>query len=201
MIAVTVRQVEEAGARDERVFDTERRHPVLREGVRLAVVSSLAEGSDRIVAEAGLAAGFELDVILPFDRAEYAKDFHTHAARAKFEHLLARASWVSVLPGVAGERPPAYEAAGLLMLAKSDLLIAIWDGERAAGIGGTARIVARAIADGIPVIRIDPANPSATQIARRQADGSPPPSADATLNDRFRPGDDATIGMVIRQIL
>src|SRR5580698_10770442 len=34
----------------------------------LVIVSSLAEGSDRIVAEAGLAAGFVLQVVLPFRR-------------------------------------------------------------------------------------------------------------------------------------
>ena len=50
------------------------------------------------------------------------------------------------LAGDAGERPQAYKAAGLFMLTKIDLLIAIWDGEHAAGIGGTAQIVERALA-------------------------------------------------------
>ena len=143
LIVDTVVQVENAGAvwpGDERVPDSETHHPFLRDRVRLAIVSSLAEGSDKIVAEAGLAAGFELEVILPFGRDEYANDFKTQVSRARFEYLLTRALTVFELSGDAGERPPAYEAAGHLMLGRIDLLIAIWDGERAAGIGGTAQL-------------------------------------------------------------
>jgi hypothetical protein len=205
VIVDTVCQVENAGAvwpGDERVPDNERQPSFFRERVTgLAIVSSLAEGSDRIVADAGLAAGFELEVILPFGRAEYAVDFETLASRARFEHLLARASTVFEPPGDADERPTAYEAAGLLMLAKIDLLIAIWDGERAAGIGGTAQIVGHAMADGIPIMRIDPADPNAMQMSWREAGSLPTPHADVPLNDSFRPADEATIALVIEQIL
>jgi hypothetical protein len=202
VIVDTVRQVENAGAiwpGDEPVPDSE---PFFRERVTgLAIVSSLAEGSDRIVAEAGLAAGFELEVILPFSRAEYGNDFETPASRARFEHLLAQASTVFELSSNADERPAAYEAAGLFMLAKLDLLIAIWDGGRAAGIGGTAQIVGRTMADGIPIMRIDPADPDAMQMSWREAGSLPTPYADAPLNDSFRPADEETIALVIKQIL
>ena len=123
-------------------------------------MSSLAEGSDRLVAEAGLAGGYVLEAVLPFARAEYARDFATPESLAAFERLLGHAVAVFELNGDAGERSRAYEAAGFVMLANVDLLIAIWDGEEAAGVGGTAQIVSRAIADGIPVIRLDPQNPS-----------------------------------------
>jgi hypothetical protein len=202
VIVDTICQVENAGAiwpDDERVPDSK---PLFRERViGLAIVSSLAEGSDRIVAEAGLAAGFELEVILPFGRAEYGNDFETPASRARFEHLLARASTVSELLGDADERPQAYEASGLFMLAKSDVLIAIWDGEPAAGIGGTAQIVGRAMADGIPIMRIDPADPSAMQISWREAGSLPTAYADVPPNDSFGPADEATIALVIKQVL
>lgn len=206
VIVDTVWQIDNAGAvgpGDERVRNRERKPSLAasRERVTgLAIVSSLAEGSDRIIAEAGLAAGFELEVILPLSRAEYADDFETPASRAEFEHLLARASTVFELPGDACERPPAYEAAGLFMLAKIDLLIAIWDGEHAAGIGGTAQIVGRAVADGIPIVRIDPANPNAMQISWRGAGSLPTVHADVPLNDSFRSADEATIASVIKQI-
>ena len=100
-----------------------------------------------------------------------------------------------------GRSRRAYEAAGLFMLAKIDLLIAIWDGEPAAGIGGTAQIVGRAMADGIPIMRIDPADPNAMQMSWREAGSLPTPYADVPLNDSFRPADEATIALVIRQIL
>jgi hypothetical protein len=105
------------------------------------------------------------------------------------------------LAGDAGERPQAYKAAGLFMLTKIDLLIAIWDGEHAAGIGGTAQIVERALADGIPVVRIDPANPNAMPMSWREAGSLPTAKADVPLNSRFRSADEAAIALVIRQIL
>jgi hypothetical protein len=160
----------------------------------LVIVSSLAEGSDRIVAAAGLAAGFALQVVLPFKRAEYALDFETQASRREFEELLARASDVFELDGAANERPRAYEAAGLFMLANIDVLIAIWDGEVAAGVGGTAQIVERAIADGIVVVWIEPSHPNAIRISW------PGAGASAGLKSTFRPADVATVAGVAAKI-
>lgn len=166
----------------------------------LVVVSSLAEGSDRIVAEAGLAAGFVLQAVLPLKRAEYVLDFESKASHAEFEQLLARACDVIELDGGADERPRAYEAAGLFMLANIDVLIAIWDGEVAAGIGGTAQIVERAVADGIVVVWIEPRRPDAMQISWPGA-GAAPDGATAGLKNRFRPADAAAMTRVVEDIL
>ncbi len=149
------------------------------------VVSSLAEGADRLVAETGLAAGFILQAVLPLPRNEYARDFATAKSRAAFENLLARASEVIELPGDAGARPRAYEAAGLLMLARIDMLIAIWDGEPAAGTGGTAEIVDRALADGILVVWIEPARPETMQLSQEGG---------------FHPGDPAALARAVRAL-
>ena len=165
----------------------------------LFIVSSLAEGSDRIVAEAGFAAGFALQVVLPFARAEYERDFETQMSRREFAELLARAGDVFELDGAADQRPRAYEAAGLFMLANIDVLIAIWDGEVAAGIGGTAQIVERAIADRIAVVWIEPTHPNAIQISRPGAAG--PAGARAGLKSTFRPADVATIASAVEDIL
>ncbi len=165
------------------------------------VVSSLAEGSDRIVAEAALAAGYTLEAVLPFARGEYARDFAAPASRAEFERLLGTATAVFELDGAADERMRAYEAAGFVMLANVDLLIAIWDGEEAAGIGGTAQIVNRAIADGIPVVRLDPRHPTAMEISWPQAGDLPPAHAYTQQRHVFRPADEATVALVIQDIL
>jgi hypothetical protein len=166
----------------------------------LVIVSSLAEGSDRIVAAAGLAAGFALQAVLPFNRAEYARDFDTQASRREYEQLLDRACDVFELDGAANERPRAYEAAGLFMLANIDVLIAIWDGEIAAGIGGTAQIVERAIADGIAVVWIEPTHPNAIQISW-PGSGAVPAGAAAGLKKTFRPADVLTIARAAEEIL
>jgi len=164
------------------------------------IVSSLAEGSDRIVAAAGLAAGFALQAVLPLEKAEYERDFETPMSRREFEALLARAGEVFALDGDADERPRAYEAAGLFMLANIDVLIAIWDGAVAAGIGGTAQIVERAVADGIAVVWIEPSHPNAMQIAW-PGSGAMSGGAAAGLKSTFRPADVPTIARVVEDIL
>ena len=45
------------------------------------------------------------------------------------------------------------------MLAQSDVLIAIWDGEDAKGKGGTGQIVKEALINEIPVVWINSAAP------------------------------------------
>lgn len=65
----------------------------------LVVVSALAEGADRLVAERVLdRPGAELEVILPLAVDEYAHDFHTPASLAEFQALLGRAASVRVVP-------------------------------------------------------------------------------------------------------
>ena len=166
----------------------------------LIIVSSLAEGSDRIVAAAGLAAGFALQAVLPFEKAEYERDFETSMSRSEFEELLGRACDVFELDGAADERPRAYEAAGLFMLANIDVLVAIWDGGVAAGIGGTAQIVERAIADGIAVVWIEPSHPNAMQISW-PGSGAAPAGVRTGLKSTFRPADVATITRAVEDIL
>jgi hypothetical protein len=112
----------------------------------LKLATAIAEGADRIVTEAAVAAGYRLNVILPFPRTVYARDFEG-PARDGFDRLCNHEAVERLteleLP-VEGGDPEAYAAAGHLMLAHSDILIAIWDGSPAAGLGGTAEIVAEA---------------------------------------------------------
>jgi hypothetical protein len=142
----------------------------------LAVVSSLAEGADRIVAEAGLAASARLEVVLPAPKAIYQRDFATEASKAEFLALLSRASSVFELDVAAGPlgAKRGYEAAGLAMLAHADLLIAVWDEGEAAGIGGTAVIVERAVNEGAPVLLINPAASDEARLLWTGDMGAPP---------------------------
>jgi hypothetical protein len=126
----------------------------------IRIVSALAEGADRIVAQAGLNAGFALDVVLPFTPEDYAADFSEAASKAAFRTLLAKARACFTLPGARSADDPsvanrAYEAAGLMTLRQCDLLITVWDGKEAAGRGGTEGIVQHAIDSGRPVLRFD----------------------------------------------
>ena len=174
--------------------------PSERTAAQLVIVSSLAEGADRIVAEAGLAAGFALEVVLPFSRTEYARDFETPASQAAFQQLLDRASAVIELDGSPDERPRAYEAAGLCMLSEIDVLIAIWDGERAAGAGGTAEIVDRAVAERIFVVWIEPAHPDSFKVSPWDG-GVRRATATARPNDSFRFADVAVLSRAVERIV
>ena len=129
----------------------------------VTLISSLAEGADRIAARAALEAGFALDVVLPCPTPIYAQTFVDDASRGDFASLLARARATLVLP-LAGDSatplaerlPAAFEAAGLTTLAQSDILVAVWDGKPAEGRGGTGQIVEEAARRGAAVIVVDP---------------------------------------------
>jgi hypothetical protein len=126
----------------------------------LRLVSALAEGADRVAAEAALKRAIPLDVILPFAPSVYAEDFVTAEAKAAFADLLGKAHACLVLPGTRSPDDPAvadraYEAVGLMTLRQTDLIIAVWDGKDAAGRGGTGSIIQSALASGQPVLWFD----------------------------------------------
>jgi hypothetical protein len=132
----------------------------------LVVVSALAEGADRIVAEAGLAIGAALEVVLPAERNFYERDFESAGSKAQYRALLNRARSVFELDNPDGTlaEKRGYEAAGLVMLAHADILIAIWDEGEAAGIGGTANIVQQAVSEGMPILVVNPARPKEARL-------------------------------------
>jgi len=150
----------------------------------LRIVSPLATGADQIVAAHGLAQGFELFSPLPFPDEIYREDFRGDAAERLFkvsrsalpetstaetplaayeDLLLAAGDRRLALDGSKDEaviRDLSYEAVGRLVVSRSDILLALWDGERAAGTGGTGDIVEAALNVGTPVLWISPADPS-----------------------------------------
>lgn len=117
----------------------------------LVGVSALAAGADQIFADAVLAAGGALEVIVP--ALDYRESLDP-VTRATFDRLLAAATTVTTMQYEHAGRG-AYLAAGLEMLDRCDLLVAVWDGEASRGDGGTADIVHRARMRGIPVHVID----------------------------------------------
>jgi hypothetical protein len=115
------------------------------------VVSALAEGADRLVAEVVLAEeGSRLEAALPLRREDYIDDFEQEVSKQEFLGLLARASEIWQAPaGV--NREEAYERAGQYVVDRSDAVVALWDGERTGGRGGTAAIVSYARKLGVPL--------------------------------------------------
>jgi hypothetical protein len=113
----------------------------------LVGVSSLAAGADQLFADAVLDAGGSLAVILP--GLDY-RDTLPEECRGDYDRLLDAAVTVTTLDHEKVGKD-AYVAAGLAILDRIEVLIAVWDGERSRGRGGTADLVRRARESGIPV--------------------------------------------------
>ncbi|MGQ5650513.1 hypothetical protein ACUJ8H_10645 [Streptomyces sp. EKR5.2] len=115
----------------------------------LVGLSCLAAGADTLFAEAVLDAAGALVVVLP------SRDYRTAKVQpeetAAFDRLLAAASEIVTMP-FADAGPPAYQAANAELLARADMLVAVWDGTQPEGRGGgTADMVMEARRAGVPV--------------------------------------------------
>jgi len=117
----------------------------------LRIVTALAEGADRLVAEVALEGGHELLVPLPLEPKDYEHDFP--GSTAEFHSILQRIppQWVFVLPRDADsdpeqptpqhQREKLYRAVGMFIAQQSHLLLALWDGRQADSTAGTAAVV------------------------------------------------------------
>jgi hypothetical protein len=124
----------------------------------LTVISSLAEGADRLVARRVLSEHEgRLIVALPLPRADYINDFSSAESRLEFLDLLDGAEDVIELPP-SPTRVGSYAAAGNYVLDHCDVLVAVWDGQPAQGEAGTAAVVASARARGLPLAWIHAGN-------------------------------------------
>jgi len=119
---------------------------------KLRLLTPLAEGADRLVAEEALALDVEIRVVLPMPRDLYYADFGSESSIAEFNALYRRASDVLTLP-LARNHPldairepgPArdlqYAQAGVFLSAHCHILLALWDGKMSGKLGGTAQVV------------------------------------------------------------
>ena len=143
----------------------EEERPALEAGVRaffaqlrkhyppltICVLSSLAEGSDQLVAEVALEMGMRVIAPLPVAPDLYRDDFETSEGLALFDRQLQRVEWM-LLPVVVGssqhsvanpgpERDLQYAQAGVFISSHCHILLALWDGRATHLLGGTAQIV------------------------------------------------------------
>lgn len=112
----------------------------LRSTAATSGVSSLAEGADQLFGRAVIRTGGTLDVIVPCN--DYAKLFEGRTL-GEYRELVGLAAATSTLPFPAPTEE-AFLAAGLLIVERCEILMAVWDGQPSRGLGGTADIVAYA---------------------------------------------------------
>jgi hypothetical protein len=129
--------------------------------VRLVAVTSLAEGADRIVADAVIErAGSDarpgvLEVPLPFGEEEYLQDFD-EPSRREFRRLLrfARVRHAPRRARTGDWRREGYEHAGRTVVDRCDVVLAVWNRDVSGGRGGTAEIVKYALEKRVPVVLV-----------------------------------------------
>lgn len=135
-------------------------------GRNLVAISPLAEGADRVFAEAALTCDYQLQALLPFTRTDYETTFENRADLHTYRHLLARSSQITELAGQLSQTKNAYAAVGAGIVQASDIILAVWDGEPAAGKGGTPDVIMMALTAGRLVIWIDAHGASETRLLR-----------------------------------
>jgi hypothetical protein len=170
--------------------------------LRLTVVSALAEGADRIVAQEVLEPegrqreGSKLVCVLPVaakDLALYRNDFTSEGSKREFEELRKRA-WLQLEPpredapknNSEEQRDAGYLWAGQEVVRNCDVLIAIWDGQPSRGAGGTAALISWARKQDANRPRSEPAPAGRKGLAQRILTffaQSGPPAVDETIFD------------------
>ena len=122
-------------------------------GDRLVAVSAVAVGADTLFAEAALALGIRLEVVIPY--AGYADDFPPGRARERYAGLRTRAAVVHAMPHTR-KGADAYMDAGVWIVDHCDLLVAVYDGRAPGRTGGTADVVHYARTAGRKLVQVDP---------------------------------------------
>lgn len=112
-------------------------------------LSCLAAGADQMFADLALDRGIPVTAVLP-GVPDYAERIDGDEARAAHHRLLKACADRTELPFESSDEE-AYLAAGQWIVDHSDLLVAVWDGCPARGLGGTGDIVAYARRSGVPV--------------------------------------------------
>ncbi len=139
-------------------------------GAQFVVLSALADGSDRLVADLAMRMlGARLHAALPLPYEIYRKsfgdtfdggdeslnqDFQAFVGRAEVYFELPLKAGVDVLERADAEgvqaRARQYALAGAYIASRCHELIAVWDGQTARGLGGTGDIVAWRENGGVP---------------------------------------------------
>ena len=134
-----------------------------------SIISPLAEGADRLVADIVLKLNGQLEALLPMPREEYEKDFSSIASRKEFACLLDRACRVEItgcnaVIGEAGYRQNAYRRVGEEVVNRCNILVALWDEKRPKSECGTGAIVCLALEKKKPVFIVSMMRPGSIEL-------------------------------------
>jgi len=168
------------------------------------VLSPLAEGADRLVARVArrcFREGDRLIVPMPMPRSAYAEDFTAEGSLAEFDSLAEGACMIDVMPdsdtpldfSQRAVRSVCYRAAGLFIVQRSDILIALWDKRESTSDCGTARMVEYRLNGLPPEFRaadapVGPNEVGSVHVIVTPRRSSPPAPEDALQRSEILPG-------------
>ena len=115
--------------------------------------SSLAIGVDQLFVRRLLELSIPYEIIIPCN--EYEETFTTESDKTNYLELLKKAEKKIILD-YHEPSEKAFNAAGQKVVELADILIAVWDGKEAKGLGGTADIVKYAISLKKQISHINP---------------------------------------------
>jgi hypothetical protein len=120
----------------------------------LAAVSSAASGSDTLFVEEIARRNLPYLLVLPFSRTRFQRDFSAGEWQ-RISPLIEKAVRIEEIAGEEASEE-AYMETGVLTVDRADVMVVVWDGQPAAGLGGTGDVVDYARKLQRPLILIDP---------------------------------------------
>ena len=156
----------------------------------LTTVSSAASGADTLFLETVSKRNLPFRLILPFQRDLFEKDFDD----AEWQRVLPFFSTALAVQELSSteSRGEAFLETGIATVEAADVMIFVWDGQPARGIGGTADIIAYARSLTKPLIITDPDNRQITNeehledIPKPAKSASKPDSPRVAVEDEFQ---------------
>jgi hypothetical protein len=121
----------------------------------LVGVTMLGPGADQLFARVVLELGGALYVVQPTTGRQYRDSFEDQAAQRGYDELYRRAAYFEALEHTESTEQ-AHMDAGKVVVDRSTVLLAVWDGQPSRGLGGTADVVGYARQRGVPVTVIWP---------------------------------------------
>jgi len=119
-----------------------------------ATVSSAASGADTLFVEEAARRHWPYLLLLPFPKSRFEKDF-SPSEWQRILPFIENATRVEEASDEASDEA-AYMETGVQTVDRAEVILAVWDGKPAAGLGGTGDVVSYARELGKPLILIDP---------------------------------------------
>jgi len=127
----------------------------------LGVIASAASGGDTLFLEEASRRKLPIRLILPFPKKRFEEDFSPEDWQRVLP-LIDSALFVEEITGPESD-DEAYLETGILTVEHAEVMVFVWDGKKAAGMGGTGDIVEYARAFGKPLLIIDPVTGAITE--------------------------------------